>query len=312
MAPLTGSGLESVASLSSRAPLAVFSRESGFASNSFAPLTGSGLESVAPLTGSDLESVASSSSCAPHVPSSAIMLVSAFVRLVCTRTSFGSARPCASVLSGFFGGPTVAPRTSTHTIPFIRGCSFAHILCVFPSGELIVNFPFHPSREFQKFSFCRFPSPIAESAIRFTGHDGQHRARNLHRTSCSVSGHCTIISTIPFLLTTFSFPIPWITVDVACIVDSSKNSSSLKILTCAPLSRIANSGNGFEVRHSMPASAETIFLPTSRSRPSRCEVEPLYPANASLDSSAPYLHCCWRSRAFRSSTFFLCSGQSLM
>jgi len=207
----------------------------------------------------------------------------------------------------------VTLNTSTHKMLCICGCSFAHNLCVFPSSELIVNSPFHPSREFRNFNSCCFRVPIAESDIRLTGHDGQYRARNLHRTPCSVSGHCTIISTVPLLFTTFSFPIPWITVDVLCIVDLSKNRISLKILTCAPLSKIANSGFGFEVRHSMLASAETIVLPTSRSRPSRCEVKPLSPANASLDPFAPYRHFgIWRSRSSRIASISLYFGQSFL
>lgn len=79
----------------------------------------------------------------------------------------GNAQTGASALAGFLGAPTcnvrVAPSTSTHTMPCICGCSFAHNLCVFPSGELIVNSPFHPSRELRCFSSCHFPVPIAES-----------------------------------------------------------------------------------------------------------------------------------------------------
>ena len=72
---------ESESSLNSRTPPIVSSRGSGFASKSFAP-----------LIVSYLKSASSSSSWTPRVPSSAIMLESAFVRLACTWTIFTDGR----------------------------------------------------------------------------------------------------------------------------------------------------------------------------------------------------------------------------
>lgn len=118
---------------------------------------------------------------------------SAVIRLACTRTFLGNAQTGASSLAGFLDAPTcnvrVAPSTSTYTMPCICGCSFAHNLCVFPSGELIVNSPFHPSRELRCFSSCHFPVPIAESdfchLLQVLGHLSWYRTSRVCLTSSS-------------------------------------------------------------------------------------------------------------------------------
>ena len=99
----------------------------------------------------------------------------------------GNAHTGASASAGVLGTSTrivrVTPSTSTHTMPCICGCSFAHHRCDFPSGKLIVNSPFHPFREFRSFGSCRFSVSIAESDIFLLFQDTSRGIRPRERVS---------------------------------------------------------------------------------------------------------------------------------